>query len=328
MSIESIQHKTLTVSIAAYNVEEYLAETLESCIIPNMDALEVIIINDGSTDGTLRVARQFERKFPYTFKVVDKPNGGYGSTINASLAIAMGRYFRPLDGDDWFDKSSLSEYLHLLDSADEDVVISPYVRVYEDGSPDEVRRDVTLAPGNYGIDLLAEQKNVAMHSTIYRTSLLRGMGFRADEHCFYTDVEYACLPFVDVKTVRVCDRPLYRYRIGRSGQSVSVAGIERHWKDIIRVCVRLLSDLGDSAFCGSEYLGMALCRECLAVYTFLTRISATPERKRALIAFDDQMRAYPRVYKETSRLSKRVRLLRSTGFLTYGILCRHFSEVS
>lgn len=317
--------KALTVSVAAYNVEGFLAETLESCLVPNADKLEVIVVNDGSTDGTLEVARRFERDYPGTFRIIDKQNGGYGSTINASLAVATGSYFRLLDGDDWFDSGNLAAYLELLDDCEEDAVFAPYVRVYEDGSLDEIRTDCRLAPGSYGIDELASQKNMAMHSLIYRTGLLRGVGFQADEHCFYTDVEYACLPFAGVRTVKVCESPLYRYRIGREGQSVSAAGIERHWEDIVRVCARLLSEVGDSAFGISEYLGMALSRECLAAYTFLTRIPATTERKRALISFDERMKSCPMVYKMTGRISGRVRLLRATCFLAYGPLCRHFA---
>lgn len=315
----------MTVSVAAYNVADYLEDTLASCVVPNMEKLEVIVVNDGSNDGTLEIANNWHEKYPDSVMVVDKQNGGYGSTINASLEAATGRYFRLLDGDDWFATGNLSAYLDLLEDCDEDAIFAPYVRVYEDGSPDEIRRDCALGPGSYGIEHLAGQRNMAMHSLIYKTGLLQGMGFRADEHCFYTDVEYACLPFAGVRTVRVCVEPLYRYRIGREGQSVSAAGIERHWEDIVRVCARLLSELGDGAFDVSDYLGMSLCRECLAVYTFLTRIPATAERKRALAGFDEEMRSCPKVYAETSRMSKRVRLLRATRFLAYGALCRHFA---
>lgn len=318
--------KVLTVSVAAYNVGAYLAETLESCIVSNADRLEVIVVNDGSADGTLQVARDFERRIPGTFKVIDKPNGGYGSTINASLAVASGKYFRFLDGDDWLDTEALRSYLDVLGTFDEDVVFTPYTRVYEDGSPEETIDDLPgIDEGRLGIAGLQGKADIAACAMAYRTDLLRTTGFKMTERCFYTDVEYACLPFSHVKTVRVLGEPLYRYRIGREGQSVSSAGIERHWEDIVRVCARLLSELGDAAFDASEYLGMSVAKECLAPYYFITMVPPTSERKKALIGFDRKMKESPRIYGKTSELSRTVRVLRSTRFLAYSALCHRHS---
>ena len=100
--------KILSVSIASYNVEKFIRKALDSCCIPEiMDRLEVLVVNDGSTDGTLQIAREYEKQYPQTFRVIDKKNGGYGSTVNASIQAATGKYFRLLDGDDWFDRDGL-----------------------------------------------------------------------------------------------------------------------------------------------------------------------------------------------------------------------------
>ena len=83
--------KLLSVSIAAYNVEGYLKKALESLAVPEvLDRLEVIIVNDGSKDGTLSVAKEYVERYPNTFRLIDKENGGYGSTVNASLSVAQG----------------------------------------------------------------------------------------------------------------------------------------------------------------------------------------------------------------------------------------------
>ena len=76
--------KILSVSIASYNVEKFIRKALDSCCVPEiMDRLEVLVVNDGSTDSTLEIAREYEEKYPQTFRVIDKKNGGYGSTVNA-----------------------------------------------------------------------------------------------------------------------------------------------------------------------------------------------------------------------------------------------------
>ena len=88
--------KNLTISIAAYNVEKYIKETLDSLICKNMNLLEVLIIDDGSKDNTDKIAKKYEEKYKGVFKVISKKNGGYGSTINTGVEYATGKYFKQL----------------------------------------------------------------------------------------------------------------------------------------------------------------------------------------------------------------------------------------
>lgn len=315
--------KVLTVSIAAYNVADYLQKALESCIVQNAEKLEVIVVNDGSADGTLEVARGFEHRMPGTFRVIDKPNGGYGSTVNASLSVATGRYFRLLDGDDWFDTDSLEHLIDSLGSCEEDAVFTPYTKVFENGDEPELVDELPQMPeGSHGMGSFAPQGVMAACALTFKTSVLRTMGFRMTEHCFYTDTEYAVLPFRSISSIRILKSPLYCYRIGREGQSMSVSGMERHYKDVIRTCSRLLEEIGDDAFSISPYLGNTLSLHCVGPYFFLTSIPATKERKSELREYDRLARRSPRAYREMVERSKRLRLLKDTHFLAYGILCR------
>ena len=79
--------KTLTVSVAAYNVAAFLRDTLSSCAVPEvLEDLEVLIVNDGSTDETVRIAEEFCSRYPGTFRLINKENGGYGSTVNTAVS--------------------------------------------------------------------------------------------------------------------------------------------------------------------------------------------------------------------------------------------------
>ena len=119
--------KILSVSIASYNVEKFIRKALDSCCVPEiMDRLEVLVVNDGSTDSTLEIAREYEEKYPQTFRVIDKKNGGYGSTVNASIKAATGKYFRLLDGDDWFDRDGLVSFIEELTVAEEDMIVAQF----------------------------------------------------------------------------------------------------------------------------------------------------------------------------------------------------------
>ena len=314
--------KVLTVSVAAYNVAEYLRETLASCKVRNSDKIEVIIVNDGSKDDTLRIAREFEREDPDLFRVIDKPNGGYGSTMNASLGVARGKYFRHLDGDDWFDKRGLEEFVDLLAECEADATITPYTFCYEDGSPSQTVDDMAgFAEGIHTQAELGHVQGIAAHSLAYRTELLRTIGFRMTEGCFYTDCEYAYLPFSHVRSVYVGKSPVYCYRMGREGQSMSAAGIEAHHEDIVRVRVRLVRELAGISLEDSPYLHNHLQEECLAPYYFLLRIAPSRERKEALVGYDRFLRQYPDLYRMAGKKSPKVRLLRASAFLAYRFLC-------
>lgn len=318
--------KILTVSIAAYNVEKYIADCLDSFGEDASEKIEVIIVNDGSTDGTLEIARDYELRRPQTFKVVDKPNGGYGSTINAALREATGKYFRFLDGDDWMNTEILEQYLELLEDSDEEAVYTPYVRIYEDGGDADLKDDLAaFGEGVYPESAFLNMPIIAACSLTYKTSMLREIDFKMTERCFYTDVEFACIPFVHVKTMRVSKLPLYRYRIGRTGQSVSISGIERHYKDLIRVCERLLQESKKEENTGSEYFQRYIVTQCTLVYSFLTRIRPSAERKASLKQFDGLLKCHQPVYEATARNSKKVRILRGSAFIAYRPLCRILS---
>jgi glycosyltransferase involved in cell wall biosynthesis len=115
--------KILTISIAAYNVEGYIRQTLNSLIAPEiLDKLEVFVVDDGGNDGTLAIAKEYEAKYPGTFHAVHKENGGYGSTINYSVEHATGKFFKQLDGDDWFQTDNLVALVKVLETLDTDCV--------------------------------------------------------------------------------------------------------------------------------------------------------------------------------------------------------------
>lgn len=320
---EFLSNKVLTVSIAAYDVENYLDQALESCLSA-IEVLDVIVVNDGSKDGTLDVANSWAQKYPDSIRVVDKPNGGYGSTINATIPLARGKYFRYLDGDDWFDADILADYVELLSSRTEDVVATPYRRVYESGDDPDARDCLDyLGEGSHSVSEVSPERAIAACSIAYRTDVLVESEFEMTEGCFYTDIEFAYIPMRNVASIYVSRLPVYQYRIGREGQSVSVEGIRRHHSDIVRVCARLLRELGDVEGPASRYLKGVLVKECCTTYRFLCISGPDEGVKRELRDFDELIKTgSPAVYSDMEKRGKLVRLLRKTGFLAWRIACR------
>ena len=223
--------KLLSIIIPSYNMEAYLAQCVESVLrTPSLAALEIIIVNDGSKDRTLRVAQQYADRFTDTVRVIDKPNGNYGSTINAALAIAQGEYVKILDADDRFEGSLLAGFIDFLQKVQGvDMVVTPFVEV---GARREHRVEYNIYSRKvyeYGKVYDAEQifgdgviRFFMMHGVCYRTEMLRGMNYRQSEGISYTDQEWVFYPLFAVNTIAFADIALYRYNVAREGQTMDL----------------------------------------------------------------------------------------------------------
>ena len=234
--------KLLTVSVAAYNVAEYIRGTLDSVIHPDcIDAIEILVVDDGGTDETLSIVKEYEDKYPNSVFGIHKENGGYGSVINTGIRRATGKYFKQLDGDDWFETENLPAFLELLRSIDADYVVTPMRMVNESDGSEVVRDYFEAVPeGTYSFDEMDFQKISPMHCSCFRTKLLQEHDITITEHCFYTDVELVNRPVPYLNTICIFHKPIYVYRVGREGQSVSKTGIRKHYKEHEKVFWNLL----------------------------------------------------------------------------------------
>ena len=207
-----------------------MAHAIES-ILPGGEDVEIIIVNDGSKDDTLKIARDYEGKYPDIVRVVDKVNGGHGDAVTAGLTHASGSYFKVVDSDDWVDEESLHKILALLrrfqDEGEEiDMLVSNYVYEkvgvehkkcihYRNVLPqDEIFHWQDI--GHFRID-----QYILMHSVIYRTDLLKLIQLRLPKHTFYVDNIYVYYPLPHVRKMYYLDVDFYRYYIGREDQSVN-----------------------------------------------------------------------------------------------------------
>lgn len=237
--------KILSISIAAYNVECYLEKTLKSLICSNavMDRLEVFIIDDGSIDRTASIAQRYVENYPNTFILIRKQNGGHGSTLNCAVNKARGKYFKMLDGDDWYETNNLQKLMVELEQVDSDIILSPYKRVYEsDNKVDEISRHHLIDRKSYKIcelnDSLLESAHAAEMTV--RTEVLKSQQFLLTEHCAYTDDEYIFSAVLHANTYMRIPIFVYCYRIGEEGQTVTDDGRKKHWRDAGRVVSAML----------------------------------------------------------------------------------------
>lgn len=102
--------KYLTITVPCFNSQDYLMRCLDS-LLAGGDDVEIIIVNDGSTDRTGEIAESYARCYPKIVTVVHKENSGHGSGVNTGLKLASGKYFKVVDSDDWLEETA---YLELL----------------------------------------------------------------------------------------------------------------------------------------------------------------------------------------------------------------------
>lgn len=234
--------KILTVSIAAYNVEKYLEKTLNSVLLSvAKDDIEVIIVNDGSKDGTASVAEKFIEKEPTVFKLINKENGGWGSTVNAAVIAASGKYFKLLDGDDWFETDNLADFIDKLKTEKCDAVLTDYTKYYDSGENPE--RIAMRYPPNE-VFFTDKISDIVMHALTVKTEILQKNAVTLLEHCFYTDLEFFVRSVNAAETVVYYPTSIYCYRLGREGQSVSIPSVIKHIDEhekVIKTVVSLIT---------------------------------------------------------------------------------------
>ena len=319
--------KILTVSIAAYNVENYLRRTLESLVRYSDDErLEVIIVDDGSSDNTSEISQEFSVNYPQVFKLIKKENGGYGSTINASLKEATGKYFKLLDGDDWFQKDILDNYLDFLERTDSDIVLAPYTIAYMPDGEMELK-DVHNELNQFKEDIARGKiKNSITHQELaVKTKILQENGVFITEHCFYTDQEFVFQSILFSNSITKFGMPVYCYQVGREGQSVSINGLKKHYKDAMKVADNLYNMYSrhlKTIYEGkNRILLIKLVLSTALVFRANIVRSDITNAKNELREFDQNMKSkYPEIYNITNNV-RTIRLLRIMHFKMFG-LCR------
>ncbi len=315
--------KLLTVVVPSYNMEKLLPTCLGSCLYPDAEKdLEVLVVNDGSTDGTLAVARDYQERYPDIFRVIDKENGGHGSGINTGIKNATGKYFKVLDADDWFDTDSLAALVKILGSTDAELVTNSFVCVNASTMKRSKPRSAVigsgLSEGQHLFDNAAPKLLARMHSVTWRTDILQNNGISIDEHRFYVDMEYITRPVPYINEVYITELPLYMYRLGDNGQSVSIASMQKHIDDHLTVMDSVLSFVEEERRKGTggrklKYLermaSEMVANQCLIYLSY----PSSAGMKQKFIALEEKLlKKHKGVYEAVT--NKAVLILRKTKY--------------
>ena len=204
-------------------MEKYIGRCLDSLLIPEFDQVEVLVVNDGSKDRSSEIAHSYADRYPGSIRVIDKPNGNYGSCINAALPLCTGRYVKVLDADDTFDTDAFSKFVKCLSTYNADVILTKFSRIDQKGQEymivgfnvDNLTNDKSYSIKESFNNL--SHKLMWMHSTCYKRSLFIKFSYHQLEGISYTDTIWSILPLCHCESVTFSDIKLYRYSVGRDG---------------------------------------------------------------------------------------------------------------
>lgn len=222
--------KLLSITVPCYNSAAYMERCIGSLLIGGED-VEILIVNDGSSDETAQIADAYATKYPTIVRAIHKENGGHGSAVNSGIEHATGLYFKVVDSDDWVNEKSYKEILSALHELvfsrqQVDMLLANYVYEKQGEKHKKVVSFRRALPKNeiFTWDEVRHFKKtefILMHSIIYRTRLLHECGLKLPEHTFYVDNIFAFNPLPYVKKMYYIDTNFYRYYIGRDDQSVN-----------------------------------------------------------------------------------------------------------
>ena len=226
--------KTLSILVPVYNTEKYIKRCMDSILVDEITKdIEIILVNDGSKDGSLNILNEYKEKYPQTVVVIDKENGGHGSTINAGLRIASGKYFRVIDSDDWVNSRDFVLYVKKLRDEESDLIVTNYTKETISNAVSEsiewkgLEEDKIYNFDEFSLELLQKDYFVMANST-YKTEVLRKSKLNLLEKTFYVDMQYNVVPVLYVNNFKFWKYDIYRYFIGRPDQSMNLQNFVRN----------------------------------------------------------------------------------------------------
>lgn len=206
----------VSVIVPVYNVEPYLGPCLESLRAQTYPDLEVLLVNDGSTDGSRELCAAMARA-DRRFHLIDQANAGVSAARNAGLARASGKYLQFVDGDDRLSPQATETLVHSAESTGADLVITHFIRV--DGerqarqghikgrrllTRQEFAQEMVKAPANYYYG--------ALWNKLYRRSIVEKQGLRFEEGVSWSEDFLFNLEYLrHVRLVAAVPKPLYYY---------------------------------------------------------------------------------------------------------------------
>ena len=261
--------KILTIAVPCFNSQDYMEHCL-STLLSGGEDVEILVVDDGSTDDTAAIADRWAAEHPSVVRAIHQENRGHGGAVMTGIRHASGTYFKVVDSDDWVDEEAFAGVLDRLrmlenEGTPVDLLVTNYIYdKTELGRKSEIRytrafRENAVLTWD-DVRRFRPWENLLMHALIYRTEVLRRSGLELPLHTFYVDNLYCTVPLAEVETLYYMNVGLYHYFIGREGQSVQEETMIRRIDQQIAVNKLLMEQID------LEHVPNERCRETIFHY--------------------------------------------------------------
>lgn len=218
----------ISVVIPIYNVEKYLPECIDSVLAQDFQDYEVILVNDGSTDGSLAIAQQYEKDHAH-IRLISQENKGLGGARNTGIKHAQGEYILFMDSDDRLAPDTLSATAAAAQREESDIVIFDFEYV------DETGRALSIQPAMEAVDGpfdLASQKSVLFSTPsacnkLFRLSLFTDHQILFPERVWFEDLRTITKLYPYARRMCYLPKPFYKY-LQRSESIMHSTRVERN----------------------------------------------------------------------------------------------------
>lgn len=221
--------KKVSVILPIYNVSVYLRQCLDSVVNQTLEELEIVCVDDGSTDNSLEIIREYAQKDP-RIVVLTGPNGGYGKAMNRGLERATGEYVGIVEPDDYVASDMFEKLYSVAKTHDLDLVKADFYRFTMDGQGEEQLQYELLdkTKQHYGKLLCPAEEPECIRFTmntwtgIYRRAFLNRHGIRHNETpgASFQDNGFFFQTFVHARRAMIVNEPFYRNRRDNPNSSV------------------------------------------------------------------------------------------------------------
>lgn len=245
---------TISILVPIYNVERYLPQCLDSLINQTFTDLEIICINDGSTDHSLDIIKEYQAKDP-RIVLLDKPNSGYGDSMNQGLKKAKGEYIGILESDDWLELDAYEKLYQLAEARKPDVVKANYFAEKNGKST-----KITAIDPQDSNKILNPRQNPEIFrlaptiwTAIYRRSFLKKnrIDFLPTPGASYQDTGFNFKVWAEAESVILTSDAFVHYRLDNINSSVNNPGKMRCVVDEYIEIETYLTERGQFAELGS-----------------------------------------------------------------------------
>lgn len=240
---DGVKTMKLSVIVPVYNVEQYIHECMESILMQTMKEMEIIVVDDGSTDNSIKIINKFNDD---RIKVLSKPNGGLSSARNAGLRIATGEYIAFVDSDDFLEYSDAYEDMYnIAINNNVDIVAGNANWYFNKYNKYPIKRDMKLFNSTvmdrdiFLINSITSNRIYApVWLNIYRRDYLIKNNLFFKEGILHEDEHFTPRAILRTSKIGIYSKEFYAYR-QRQGSIMNSGKSLKSFKDIKSICFEL-----------------------------------------------------------------------------------------